>query len=135
MTIEISAQSSDGTLAVFADHQLVFSTDLASVTEAADGTFRAVCTLFPGEHHLSVALYKADNSLRTEKQGLAELHHGESNLLAIRVVKHSKILILRGMGLEVSWPTGSTDPRSQHGAKAFSAKDAGRGLAEPQGLF
>src|SRR5437879_4236206 len=96
MTIEISAQSSDGTVAVFADHQLVFSTPLASVAEAAAEPFRAVCTLFPGQHHLSVALYKADNSLRAEKQGLAELQHGNMNLLAIRVVKHSKILLLRG---------------------------------------
>jgi eukaryotic-like serine/threonine-protein kinase len=135
MTIEISTQSTDGTLAVFADHQLVFSTPLASVTEAAGEPFRAVCTLFPGEHHLSVALYKADNSLRAEKQGLAELHQGESNLVAIRVVKHSKILLLRGTGLEVTWPIGSADPRSEHGAKAFSAKDSGRGLVEPQGLF
>ncbi|PYU25771.1 MAG: hypothetical protein DMG30_04205 [Acidobacteria bacterium] len=135
MTIEISAQSSDGTLAVFADHQLIFSTPLASVAEATEEPFRAECTLFPGQHHLSVALYKADNSLRAEKQGLAELHQGESNLLAIRVVKHSKILLLRGTGLEVTWPTGSTDPRTEHGTKDFSAKAAGRRLVEPQGLF
>jgi len=122
MTIEISAQSTDGTVAVFADHQMVFSTSLASVAEAAAEPFRAVCTLVPGQHHLSVALYKTDNSLRSEKQGLAELRNGESNLLAIRVVKHSKILLLRGTGLEVTWPTGSTDPRSEHGAKNFSAK-------------
>jgi serine/threonine protein kinase len=125
MTIEISAQSSDGTLAVFADHQLVFSTPLASVAEAVGEPFRAVCTLFPGQHQLSVALYKADNSLRAEKQGWAELHHGDSNLLAIRVVKHSKILLLRGTGLEVTWPTGSTDPKSEHGAKNLSVEAAG----------
>jgi len=129
MTIEISAQSSDGTVAVFADHQLVFSTPLASVAEAAAEPFRAVCTLFPGQHHLSVALYKADNSLRAEKQGLAELQHGNMNLLAIRVVKHSKILLLRGTGLEVTWPTGSADPQSERGAKNFSAQVA---EVEPQ---
>jgi serine/threonine protein kinase len=125
MTIEISAQSGDGTLAVFADHQLVFSTPLASVTEAAREPFRAVCTLFPGQHQLSVALYKADNSLRAEKQGLAELHHGDSNLLAIRVVKHSKILLLRGTGLEVTWPTGAADPKSERRTKNLSVEAAG----------
>jgi len=124
MTIEISAQSSDGTLTVFADDQVVFSTPLASVAEAVGERLRAVRTLFPGQHHLSVALYKADNSLRAEKRGLAELHHGASNLLAIRVVKHSKILLLRGTGLEVTWPIGSADPKPEHGAKNFSAKAA-----------
>ncbi len=121
MTIEISGRSSDGTLAVFADHHLVFSTSLASVAESAGEPFRTVCTLAPGSHHLSVALYKADNSLRMEKEGLAELHHGTSNLLAIHVVKHSRVLLLRGTGLEVTWPAGSADPEPEHGANAFTA--------------
>jgi serine/threonine protein kinase len=122
MTIEIATQSTDGVLSVYADHQLIFSTSLASVAEAGE-LFRASCTLVPGQHQLSVALYKADNSLRTEKQGLAELHHGESNLLAIRVVKHSKILLLRGMGLEITWPSGAAN-KSERGPKDFSAKAA-----------
>jgi hypothetical protein len=122
MLIEISAQSSDGTVAVFADHQMIFSTPLASVTETPGERFHAVCTLIPGEHQLSVALYKADNSLRAEKQGLAELHHGDNNLLAIRVVKHTKILLLRGTGLEVTWPNGAGDSQSEHGPKKFSAQ-------------
>ena len=121
MTIEIAAQSTDGVLSVFADHQLIFSVPLASVVEAAGEPFRTSCTLGPGQHQLSVALYKADNSLRAEKQGLAELHHGETNLLAIRVVKHSKILLLRGTGLEVTWPSGSA-PKSDHGTKDFAAQ-------------
>lgn len=121
LTIEIAAQSTDGVLSVFADHQLIFSTPLADVVDAAGGPFRTSCTLVPGQHQLSVALYKADNSLRAEKQGLAELHHGETNLLAIRVVKHSKIFVLRGTGLEVTWPSGS---RAEHGAKNFSAQAA-----------
>jgi hypothetical protein len=75
----------------------------------------------PGQHQLSVALYKADNSLRAEKQGLAELHHGETNLLVIRVVKHSKILLLRGTGLEVTWPSGSAS-KPERGGKNFSAQ-------------
>ena len=124
MLIEISAQSSDGTVAVFADHQMIFSTPLASVTEAAGERFRAVCTLIPGEHQLTVALYKTDNSLRAEKQGLAELHHGDNNLLAIRVVKHTKILVLHGTGLEVTWPNGAGDTQSEHGPKKFSAQAA-----------
>jgi eukaryotic-like serine/threonine-protein kinase len=122
MLIEISAQSSDGTVAVFADHQMIFSTPLTSVTEAPGERFRAVCTLIPGQHQLSVALYKADNSLRTQKQGIAELHHGDNNLLAIRVVKHTKILVLRGTGLEVTWPNGAGDTQTEHGPKKFSAQ-------------
>jgi serine/threonine protein kinase len=122
MLIEISAQSSDGTVAVFADHQMIFSTPLASV--APGEQLHAVCKLIPGEHQLSVALYKADNSLRAEKQGLAELHHGDNNLLAIRVVKHSKILLLRGTGLEVTWPNGAGDTQSEHGPRKFSAQAA-----------
>jgi serine/threonine protein kinase len=126
MTIEISAQSTAGTVAVFADHELVFSTPLATVVEAGE-PFRTVCTLSPGQHDLSVALYKPDNSLRSQKQALADLHQGDANLLAIRVVKHSKILLLRGAGLEVTWPTGSANPKSEHGAKDFSAKVSDRG--------
>jgi serine/threonine protein kinase len=125
MTIEIATQSTDGVLSVFADHQLIFTTSLASVAEATGEPFRVSCTLVPGQHQLSVALYKADNSLRTEKQGLAELQHGESNLLAIRVVKHSKILLLRGMGLEITWPSGAAH-KSERGPKDFSAKAAAR---------
>lgn len=121
LTIEIAAQSTDGVISVFADHQLIFSTPLADVADAAGEPFRTSCTLVPGQHQLSVALYKADNSLRAEKQGLAELHDGETNLLAIRVVKHSKIFVLRGTGLEVTWPSGSA-PKSEHGAKNFSAQ-------------
>jgi eukaryotic-like serine/threonine-protein kinase len=128
MTIEISAQSSDGTLAVFSDHEMIFSTPLILVAEAVEAPFRTVCKLIPGQHHLSVVLYKADNSLRAEKQGLAELHSGENNLLAIRVVKHSKILLLRGTGLEVTWPSGSSDQHSEHAARNFSARAAN---AEP----
>lgn len=120
MTIEISAQSTDGTVAVFADHELVFSTPLATVAAEQTGEpFRTVCTLPPGQHDLSVALYKADNSLRSQKQALADLHQGDANLLAIRVVKHAKILLLRGTGLEVTWPMGSV---SEHSSKDFSAK-------------
>jgi hypothetical protein len=134
MTIEISAQSSDGTLAVFADHQLVFSTPLASVSEAAGEPLRAVRTLLAGQHQLSVALYKADRSLRAEKQGWAELHHGDTNVLAIRVVKKSKILVLRGTGLEVTWPARSADHQADHQAKpghapkVFSAEAAALAL-------
>jgi hypothetical protein len=120
MTIEISAQSTDGTVAVFADHELVFSTPLATVAAEQTGEpFRTVCTLPPGQHDLSVALYKADNSLRSQKQALADLHQGDANLLAIRVVKHAKILLLRGTALEVTWPMGSV---SEHSSKDFSAK-------------
>ena len=124
MLIEISAQSSDGTVAVFADHQMIFSTPLISVMETPGEPFHAVCTLIPGQHQLTVALYKTDNSLRAEKQGLAELHHGDNNLLAIRVVKHTKILLLRGTGLEVTWPNGAGDTQSEHGPKKFSAQAA-----------
>ena len=103
---------------------MIFSTPLASVTETPGEPFHAVCTLIPGQHQLTVALYKTDNSLRAEKQGLAELHHGDNNLLAIRVVKHTKILLLRGTGLEVTWPNGAGDTQSEHGPKKFSAQAA-----------
>ncbi len=123
MLIEISAQSIDGTVTVFADHESVFSTPLSTVAEAPGERFRAICTLAPGQHHLSVALYKADNSLRAEKQGLAELRHGDGNLLTIRIVKRSKILLLRGgTGLEVTWPSSAADSHSEHGPKNFSAQ-------------
>ncbi|HZP33329.1 MAG TPA: serine/threonine-protein kinase [Candidatus Acidoferrales bacterium] len=122
MTIEVSAQSGDGTVAVFADHELVFSTPLSTVAGQAGEPLRTVCKLTPGQHDLSVALYKTDNSLRSQKGALADLEQGEPNVLAIRVVKHAKILLLRGTGLEVTWPAGSVDHKSEHGPKDFSAK-------------
>lgn len=124
LTIELSAGPSDGTVAVFADHQLVFSTPLASAAEAKGEPFRAVCTLSPGQHHLRVALYKADNSLRAHKEGLADLRQGAKNLLAIRVIRRSKVLLLRGTGLDVTWPTGSAEPGPKHRANDSSTQAA-----------
>jgi hypothetical protein len=58
-----------------------------------------------GPHQLRVALYRADQSLQTEKEGLGELRTDTENILAIRVSKRPKMLVRRETALEVIWPS------------------------------
>ncbi len=105
LTIEISPNASNETLAVFADRQLLFTTSLAAMVAKEGEPFRASCTLPSGQHHFSVALYKADKTLRAEKEGLADLRKGTQNVLSIQVTKRSKFFPLRGPGLKIDWPS------------------------------
>ncbi len=118
LTIEIYAKPSDDTVVVFADHQVVFSTALAPGAIGQGEPLRAVRTLAPGQHHFGVALYKADKTLRTEKEALAELRKEASNLLAIRVSKRSKLFPLRGPGLQVGWPSETATSESDKNTNA-----------------
>jgi hypothetical protein len=58
-----------------------------------------------GPHQLRVALYRADKSLQTEKEGLGELRADTENTLTIRVSKRPKMLVRRETALEVIWPS------------------------------
>jgi hypothetical protein len=103
LRIKINATVGDGTLAIFADHDLLLTTGLREYA-AADPM--GLERLLPaGPHQLRVALYRADKSLQTEKEGLGELRADTENTLTIRVSKRSKMLVRRETALEVIWPS------------------------------
>ena len=109
LRIKIDASVTDGTLAIFADHDLLLTTGLRDHA-AADPA--ALEKLLPaGPHQLRVALYRADKSLQTEKEGLGELRADSENTLIIRVTKRPKMLVRRETALEVIWPSAISPQR------------------------
>jgi len=72
-------------------------------------------TVPAGAHQFRVALYKADKSLRLEKEGLAEIRSDLANTLAVHVNHHSKLLIRREFALDVTWPAAPV-PASERAA-------------------
>jgi serine/threonine protein kinase len=103
LTVEIATKSMDETLAVFADHKILFRFPLAGAYGDDSIPIRRVFKLPSGAHEFSVGLYKDDKTLRSTKEGLGELRAGEKNVLAIHIAKHSKLLL--GPGLNVTWPS------------------------------
>lgn len=111
LRIKIDAAVGEGTLAVFADHDLLLTTGLREY--AAIDPARLERLLPAGPHQLRVALYRADKSLQTEKEGLGELRADAENTLTIRVSKRAKMLVRRETALEVIWPS-AVAPQSTH---------------------
>lgn len=103
LRIKIDTKIGDGTLAIFADHDLLLTTGLRD--QAAADPMRLERLLPAGPHQLRVALYRADKTLQTEKEGLGELRANGENILTIRVTKRPKMLVRREMALEVIWPS------------------------------
>jgi hypothetical protein len=99
LTIEIATKSMEDTLAVFADHKILFRFSLAGAYGDDAIPIRRVFTLPSGPHEFSVGLYKDDKTLRSNKEGLGELRAGENNVLAIHVAKHSKFLLGPGQAM------------------------------------
>ncbi len=121
LRIKIDASVTDGTLAIFADHDLLLTTGLRDHA-AADPL--ALEKLLPaGPHQLRVALYRADKSLQTEKEGLGELRADSENTLVIRVTKRPKMLVRRETALEVIWPS-AISPQRQNAAASPSVTTA-----------
>ena len=111
LRIRIDSTISDGTLAIFADHDLLFTTGLRD--QAAMDPGRLERLLSSGPHQLRVALYRADKSLQTEKEGLGELRADGDNILTIRVLKRPKMLVRHETALEVIWPSGVGAPQQR----------------------
>jgi serine/threonine protein kinase len=118
--INIDASVADGTLAIFADRDLLLTTRLYSRTTSAP--LHIEHSLPAGPHQLRVALYRADKSLQTEKEGLGEIRTDTENALTIRVTRRSKHLIQHETALDVIWPSAVL-PQPQHAASpnAFTA--------------
>jgi hypothetical protein len=101
--IQIDAKVGDVTLAVFADHDLLLTTALHP---GGPGQPIEIEHALPvGPHQLRVALYRADKSLQTQKEGLGEIRTDTENTLTIRVSKRSKMLVKHETALEVIWPS------------------------------
>jgi hypothetical protein len=116
--IEITSTVNEGTLAVFAEHDLLFTTNL--VTTAQGEAVHFEHPLPVGAHQLRVALYKPDKSLRLEKEGLAEIRSGLANTLAVHVNRHSKLLVRHEVALDVTWPAAPV-PGSERAAATAKA--------------
>jgi serine/threonine protein kinase len=121
LRIKIDAKVGEGTLAVFADHELLLTTGLREY--AALDPARLERVLPAGPHQLRVALYRADKSLQMEKEGLGELRADAENTLTIRVSKRPKMLVRRETALEVIWPS-AISPQPQSAAIARSVTTA-----------
>jgi serine/threonine protein kinase len=122
LRIKIDAATvEEGTLAVFADHDLLLTTGLRE--QAAMDPMRLERVLPAGPHQLRVALYRADKSLQTEKEGLGELLANTQNVLTIRVTKRPKMLVRRQTSLDVIWPSAIA-PQQEHAAAATAVATA-----------
>src|SRR5260370_20537513 len=99
LQIEITSTVNEGTLAVFSDRELLFTTNL--VTTMAGEPVHFEHPLPAGAHQFRVALYKADKTLRMEKEGLAEIRSDLANTLALHLNHHSKFLVPPQLALDV----------------------------------
>jgi hypothetical protein len=106
LQIEITSTVTEGTLAIFADRELLFTTNFVTATPGELIHFEHALPV--GPHQFRVALYKPDKSLRLEKEGLAEIRSDGANTLAVHVNRRAKLLVRREFALDVIWPAGST---------------------------
>ena len=118
--IEISSAIEGASLAIFVDQQLLATSPL-SITRPGE-SLHLERPLSAGPHEFRVALYRQDNTLQIEKQGLAELQPGPSNQLTVRVVRRSKMLVKRNADLDILWPCAY--PGSNSGSPNRAPKSA-----------
>jgi serine/threonine protein kinase len=116
LEIEITSSVTEGTLAVFADQNLVCVTNLFAHT--AGSPIQLSCTLSAGPHRLRVAYYKPDRSLLSEKEGLGDIFISGENKLAVRMSSGSRLLFGNQLVLNVAWPGAQTSP-SEHPCAAL----------------
>ena len=122
LSVEISSAIDGATLALFVDRQLVATSPL-SITRPGE-SLHLDRPLLAGAHEFRVALYRQDKTLQTEKQGLAELQPGSPNLLAIRVIRRSKMLVKHNADLDILWPSASPDSHSAKPSNPLLASSA-----------
>lgn len=108
LQIAITSTATDGTLAVFADQNLLFTSDLKAGSAAEPVHLDR--SLTPGPHQLRVALYRPDKSLLVQKEGLTDLRAENLNTLGIHVTHHKKLLLRREDTLDVTWPSAHATP-------------------------
>jgi protein kinase-like protein len=107
LRIQIDTKIADGTLAVFADKDLLLTTPM-HVAADLEEPIELKNALAAGPHQLRVVLYRSDKSLQTEKEGLGEIRGNGDNLLTIKVSRRSKMLLKHQTALDVIWPSAVT---------------------------
>jgi hypothetical protein len=120
LQIEITSALTEGTLAIFAARELIFTTNLVTVIPGEAIHFEHA--LPAGTHQFRVALYKPDRSLRLEKEGLAEIRSDGANTLVVRINHRAKLLLRREFALDVTWPAGSATAERAGGAVRTTAR-------------
>lgn len=111
--IEITSAMTEGTLAIFADQELISTTNLRSHAPGARIPFER--QLSPGPHQLRVAYYKPDRSLLSEKEGLGEISSSGENKLVVHVERRARRFFSKELALNVTWP-GAPAPSSEDAA-------------------
>ena len=119
LQIEITSAAKEGTVAVFADQELLVTINLP--TERPGEPVRFERALSAGAHRFRVALYKSDESLQSEKEGLAEIGSKGPNTLTVHVNRHTKLLVRHALALEVVWPGASGRPAEHASTKMKTA--------------
>jgi len=119
LLIEINSPIAGGVLAVFADQDLVFTTNLSATTNGAAVQFKRPLSV--GPHRLRVAYYKPDRSLQVEKEGLAEISASGENILAVHMKSRTGLLFHRAFTLAVVWPGAQPAQKEQAPATAMTA--------------
>jgi len=113
LQIEITSTVTEGTLAVFADQDLVCVANLSAYKPGSP--IQLERTLSAGPHRLRVAYYKPDRSLLCEKEGLGDVFASGENKLAIRMGRGPRLLFRNELVLNVAWPGAQTSPAEQRG--------------------
>jgi len=117
--IEIHSTVAEGVLAVFADQDLVFTTNLSAATSGAAIQFKRPLSV--GPHRLRVAFYKPDRTLHMEKEGLAEISANGENVLSINMNSRTGLLFHRALTLAVAWPGAEPAQKEQAPATEMTA--------------
>lgn len=123
LSIEIASALDGETLAVYSDQRLL-ATAVLSVTSTGE-KLHLERQLAAGAHELRVALYRADQSLHMEREGLAELQVDANNRLSIQVVRHSKMVVKHDAALEIIWPGSFPARGARNGERVADASTYG----------
>jgi serine/threonine-protein kinase len=111
LQIEITSSVTEGTLAVFADQDLLCVANLSAYKPGSPVQLER--TLSTGPHRLRVAYYKPDRSLLCEKEGLGDIFASSENKLAVRMSRGSRLMFRNELVLNVAWPGAQTSPAEQ----------------------
>jgi serine/threonine protein kinase len=112
LQIEINSSVTEGTLAIFADQDLVGIANLSAYKPGS--LIHLERALSAGPHRLRVAYYKPDRSLLCEKEGLGDIFASVENKLTVRMSRGSRLLFRNEFVLNVAWPGAQTSPADQH---------------------
>jgi serine/threonine protein kinase len=118
LRVDIVSAVAGETLTVFAGQEVLLSARLDAAHLGEPMHFE--CPLASGAHPLRVALYHADESLHLQKEGFADIVLEGSNILAIRVARHAKLLIRKETALEVIWPNPHSESTHDTSSTALS---------------